>query len=117
MKPKFAIQFERLTTETGFEYLISMLTTKGNNTFWSPYSKEIDHKKASKIVTDFIDELTLQQPYEIIKMNTDYMYNQVERYKNPKVMAYFEGDFSSDSSTVIIRKDNTAYLLLTNGCD
>ena len=95
-----------------------MLTAETNNhNFWSPYNKQFDRTKAEVIVNNFIYELTLMQNYIVISTNTDYMYNRIEKYDNKDIIAYFEGDYGSDSSTLIIREDNRGFLLLTNGID
>ena len=107
----------QLNGKKGEDYLISMLTTNADNIFNSPYNKELDQQKAQQLTKNFIDALSQQQSIEIYKMNTDYMYNRQDKPSGKKVMTYFEGGFGSDSSTLLIREDNKAFLLLTNGLD
>jgi len=107
-----------LTKEKGLRHLSAMLTVEQNDhSFWSPYDKQIERNKAEALVKNFIDELTCQQDFKILTLNTSFMYNKVDKYSESQYMAYFEGDYGSDSATIIKVADGTAFLLLTNGID
>ena len=119
-KPTFKIQLKRLTKAASLTYFRSMLTVEtdtNNYNFWSPYSKAINSTEAMLYVQNFLGKLGEGQEFIVYTCNTDFCYSIGEQYHNEKVMGYFEGDYGSDSMTVIIRKDNEAFILLTNGRD
>lgn len=118
IKPNFEIHSKPVIKNGAIAHLRSMLTTEPNNfNFWSPYSKQLKPEQAEAIVSSFIWQLCESPEFDMYLINTDFSYNQVERKGSKKHLAYFEGDYGSDSATLIVRSDLTAYLLLTNGRD
>lgn len=118
VKPSFDIQLQELDYENALYFLRTMITVETNDyNFWSPYSKQIETEKAIDIVKNFIYEITIDKDWKLFVLNTDFGYAKTDKYHSKSTLAYFEGDFGSDSASIIVREDNTAYLLLTNGID
>jgi hypothetical protein len=118
IKPKSKVILNELKKKEGYRYLRTMLTVESNqHNFWSPYGKQVDQGKAEALVYNFLAEITSGFEFRIFTLNTDFIYSQVEKHKNKDCMAYFEGDFGSDSATLIKVESDTAFLLLTNGRD
>lgn len=118
VKPNFEIQLDELDEEKALLYLRAMLTVEKNNyNFWSPYDKQINTDKAIDIVKNFIYEIVVDKQWKFFTLNTDFGYSKTEKRNKKTTMAYFEGDYGSDSASLIITEDKKAYLLLTNGID
>lgn len=116
IKPEFTILLEQVLPNDVVSYFRMMLTVEPNTyNFWSPYCKQFNSEKSEALVKNFIWELTIGIGYKVFRLNTDFSYTQVERNDRKNIMAYFEGDYGSDSATLILREDKVACLLLTNG--
>lgn len=118
VKSDFEIKLEELNENEALYHLRTMITVeKNNHNFWSPYNTQIDKNKAMDIVNNFLYEITIDKKWKLFALNTDFGYSKTEKRNKKTTQAYFEGDFGSDSASLIVREDKEAYLLLTNGID
>ena len=118
VKPSFDIQLQELDYEDALYFLRTMITVEKNDyNFCSPYSKQIETEKAIDIVKNFIYEIAIDKDWKLFVLNTDFGYAKTAKYHPKNTLAYFEGDYGSDNASIIVRADNAAYLLLTNGID
>lgn len=116
IKANYSLQLQPIDEEDVESYFRLMLTVDNNPyNFWSPYNQQFDKPKAIALTRNFLSELSQNQSIAVYRLNTDFSYSQVEAYRKKGLMAYFEGDYGSDSATLVIRRDGPAYLILTNG--
>lgn len=116
-KPNFRIELKELSNEASIDYLRNMLTIEQKESdFYSPYRNQMEKNKAQQLVVNFLHELLLQMNWKLFQLNTDFSYTR-EEIRNENEMAYFEGDYGSDSATLFVREDGRAFILLTNGLD
>ena len=95
-----------LEVQEAHNYLVSMLTAKTNNTFWSPYNKQLSKSKAKHIVDSFLDSLGDKDKFNFYKLNTNFIFQSLD----------FWDQLGSDSITVILA-DHKIFFLFTNGGD
>ncbi len=118
VKPNPILNLTVLAEADALLYLRSMLTVeKTIGKFWSPYSKAMERSKADAILEAFIWELTLGQKWKFYTLNIDFCYAYGDKSSKVKILHYFEDEYSSNSASLIVREDNKAFLLLTNGRD
>lgn len=114
-KPGFEISLAELPHNDAVSYLRNMLTIEVEGTeFFSPYGNQLPQITGQRLTVNFLEELMLQMNWKLFRMNTDFSSSRYE-LKRKKELAYFEGGFSSDSATLLVREDQCAFLLLTNG--
>lgn len=118
IKLNYMLQLQ-LIPEVEVEIYFSLMLSVDRNpyNFWSPYSTQFEKPKSIALTKYFLSELSQNQQISVYRLNTNFSYTQVEAYRKKKRMAYFEGDYGSDSATIIVRGDGHASLILTNGRD
>ncbi len=118
IKSNYKLQFHPLPLEKVETYFSSMLMAESNSyNFWSPYSKQFDKPKSIALTRGFLSALSQNQKISTCLMNTDFSYSHEEVHSKRGYMTYFEGEYGSDSATLITREDHQAFIILTNGRD
>lgn len=118
IKPNYNIELKEIEKEKKIDYLVLMLIVEPNKyNFWSPYGRQYDKSTAKNILSTFLDEIVESRRWRLFTLNTDFCYSQVDDYNDEEIMSYFQGDYGSDSASLIIAENDDGFLLLTNGVD
>ncbi|MCP4442174.1 MAG: hypothetical protein GY810_24970 [Aureispira sp.] len=117
VKNQFNLTFEPIPKKKCGAYLRLMLMGDDPlGIFLSPYQKGVSKEEAVRVARTFLNCLLEKQQYRLFKLNTDFGYTH-EELRGTKDICYFSGGMSSDAATLIVREDNTAFMILTNGTD
>ena len=117
VKYEFDLEWELLTRRKGAPYLRLMLM--GNDVeriFMSPYQKGLSKEEAVPIVRDFLNTLIDKQQYKLLKLDINFAYSIAE-IRQKRWQTYFCDGIAANTATLLIREDNSAFLILTNGTD
>lgn len=116
VRHQFNGSIQRMQPEHRLAYLEDMLTTKSiMHHFKSPHQRSIPEYIAAEIVHNFIEAIMSGRPWRLFQVTPNFCYTLLEQEEDPDIIGYFGGNGFGDSASILLRDDNKAYLLLTNG--